>query len=183
MARQYLSIFYIVGDTDPTNSEGIGTYNTTFLNSTSGKQFICTDPTPSAQVWQQMQPYAIVQSWTPALTGTVIAGSTTYSTQVGKATNFGDLAIAWFNIAWSSTTATGNATVTGLPFSCMSSVGVTFTPAWTNFSLPVGSFVFMGNVAVTTISFATLNLASTPTALTVPAAGSISGSFIYPAGS
>ena len=127
--------------------------------------------------------YQVPTAWTPTLVGTTTAGVVVYTNQVGTYINFGTMAIAWFNIAWSATTGTGNTTVTGLPVSCASDVGVTFSPAWMGFTLPMGAFEFLCYVAGTTITFATLDPSATATPLALPAAGSLSGSFIFPVGS
>ena len=168
---------------DPGVSETHAEVGILFLNTTTKNQFVCIVATSGSQVWQQVQPYTVVGSWTPVLTGTGSAGTVTYATQVGSYTSFGNLAIAWFNLAWSLTTGTGNTTVTGMPVSCASAVGVTFIPAWSRFSLGILPALLQGNVAATKISFAKISLGGTARPLALPSAGSLSGSFIFPVGS
>lgn len=177
------SMRQLQNSSNPGVSESLAEVGTLFLNTSSQNQFVCIVATPGSQVWQQVQPYAVVGSWTPVLTGTTSAGTVTYSTQVGSYTSFGNLAIAWFNLAWSLTTGTGNTTVTGMPVSCSTATGVTFIPAWSSFSLGMLPALLQGNVAATTISFATISLGGTATPLALPSAGSLSGSFIFPVGS
>lgn len=180
MTRTYNYIVGISGDSDPGASEPFVIKNTSFLNSSSGDQFICQDPTLGAQVWNQSQQYISIGSWTPVLAGTVTAGTGTYTNQVGSYANTGSLIIAWFNLAWSSTTGTGNTKITGLPATASASVGVTFNPAWTVFSLPAASLFLQASISGTEINFSTIILSAVATPLALPASGSISGSFIYP---
>lgn len=180
MTRSLGGTLYIIGDSNPTNSEQNTIVNTLFLNTNNNTQWMCTNATAGAQVWEQKQSYITVGPWTPVLAGTSTAGTATYTTQVGSYSNTGTMIIGWFNLAWSGTTGTGNASITGLPVAASSSVGITFQPAWTVFSLPVATITLQASISSTTINFSNILLNATSTPLVIPAAGSLSGSFIYP---
>ena len=66
-------------------------------------------------------------SWTPVLAGSTIPGTHTYSQQVGRYTQVGNSVNIWFRVTLTALdgTATGSATITGLPFTS-SNVGHPF---------------------------------------------------------
>lgn len=55
-------------------------------------------------------------TWTPAISGTTLAGAGTYSVQVGRYTKIGNTVTVHLNLTWSAHTGTGNMTISGLPF-------------------------------------------------------------------
>jgi hypothetical protein len=56
-------------------------------------------------------------TWTPTMFGSTTAGTTTYSSQIGRYTKIGNLVCATCYLAWSNATGTGNMVIGGLPFS------------------------------------------------------------------
>jgi hypothetical protein len=55
-------------------------------------------------------------TWTPTVAGSTLAGTATYTTQVGSYTKIGRLVQAQFYVQYSGHTGTGSLTITGLPF-------------------------------------------------------------------
>lgn len=73
-----------------------------------------------------------VGTFTPALTGTGVAGAGTYTVQVGHYTKIGNLVTVFGQIGWSAHTGAGNMKIAGLPFTSASSKGfcpVTVVPS------------------------------------------------------
>lgn len=67
-------------------------------------------------------------SWTPVLQGATIAGTHSYSAQVGRYIRVGNLVTVWFRIVLTALdgTATGAAQVSGLPFPARAVTGLNF---------------------------------------------------------
>ncbi len=55
-------------------------------------------------------------SWTPTVTGSGTAGTTTYTVQVGTYTRIGNIVFANLSVNYSAATGTGNMVIGGLPF-------------------------------------------------------------------
>ena len=55
-------------------------------------------------------------TWTPTILGSTTAGTTTYTTQVGRYTKVGRLVTASAYVVWSNATGTGGLLIGGLPF-------------------------------------------------------------------
>lgn len=60
-------------------------------------------------------------SFTPTLTGSTTAGTTTYTTQIGRYIRIGDLVWYTIQLVITGATGTGNAIISGLPFATNSS--------------------------------------------------------------
>jgi hypothetical protein len=59
-------------------------------------------------------------TWTPAVSGSTTAGTATYGSQGGSYTKIGNKVTCWFSITnFAQSGATGNFTITGLPFTCI----------------------------------------------------------------
>jgi hypothetical protein len=58
--------------------------------------------------------------WTPTIAGSSVAGTQTYSVQVGRYIKIGKLVIAWCNVGLSAKdgATAGNISIKGLPFAC-----------------------------------------------------------------
>lgn len=54
--------------------------------------------------------------FTPVITGTTIAGTGTYTTQIGNWTKIGNTISYFIDLAWTAHTGTGNMNITGMPF-------------------------------------------------------------------
>lgn len=57
-------------------------------------------------------------TWTPVLVGSTSAGVGTYSQQVGTYTKIGNRVNITMFLSWTNHTGTGDASITGLPFTC-----------------------------------------------------------------
>jgi hypothetical protein len=55
-------------------------------------------------------------TFSPAIAGTTVAGTGTYTTQLGRYTKVGNLVTARIYLAWTAHTGTGSISLTGLPF-------------------------------------------------------------------
>jgi hypothetical protein len=69
----------------------------------------CTPPS-------QIRPYNETGTWTPVMTGTTTAGTTTHTVQTGNYIRVGNLVTVNFSVTWSAATGTGDMFVYGLPF-------------------------------------------------------------------
>ena len=59
-------------------------------------------------------------TWTPAVSGSTTAGTATYGSQGGSYTKIGNKVTCWFSITnFTQSGAAGNFTITGLPFTCI----------------------------------------------------------------
>lgn len=120
-------------------------------------------------------------AWTPTYYGSVTAGVTTHTAQVGLYTRVGDTVFVWGVVGWSAATGTGNARI-GLPFTVanLSGFGVPVTLRFN--ATTYGGDSFQGLAAANTAYFelesVTTNAA--PTKIAVEAAGSIIFSLSYP---
>ena len=64
-------------------------------------------------------------TWTPAVSGSGTAGTVTYGTQGGSYTKIGNKVTCWFSITnFTQSGASGNFTITGLPFTCITTSAV-----------------------------------------------------------
>lgn len=57
-----------------------------------------------------------IADWTPILYGATTAGTTTYTSQLGKYYKLGNMVTLNFSIGWSNLTGTGDARIGNLPF-------------------------------------------------------------------
>ena len=64
-------------------------------------------------------------TWTPAVQGSTTAGTATYGSQGGSYTKIGNKVTCWFSITnFAQSGAAGNFTITGLPFTCITTSAV-----------------------------------------------------------
>ena len=64
-------------------------------------------------------------TWTPAVQGSGTAGTVTYGSQGGSYTKIGNKVTCWFSITnFTQSGASGNFTITGLPFTCITTSAV-----------------------------------------------------------
>lgn len=127
-------------------------------------------------------------TWTPAFVGTTIAGTFTYTTQLGRYIKIGKRCWLDFNVHISVVTvaATGNLTITGLPFASVTAAGYAgMIPVACDKVTVLGTTVqLMGRVAsnVVVIDFIETgnNIAATLLPASAISAGTtIEGSFCY----
>jgi hypothetical protein len=72
-------------------------------------------------------------TFTPTVVGTSVAGTATYSNQVGQYTRIGRQVFFYIALAWSSGNGSGNLQINGLPFTVnSSSVAITTSIVYTN---------------------------------------------------
>jgi hypothetical protein len=89
-------------------------------------------------------------TWTPAVSGSTTAGTATYGSQGGSYTKIGNKVTCWFSITnFTQSGAAGNFTITGLPFTCIttSSVRGCFSSNLRFYNMP-----FSGDLPVTSLS-------------------------------
>jgi hypothetical protein len=67
-------------------------------------------------------------TWTPTVIGTTVAGTATYTTQLGRYTKIGNIVNLYFAVNWSSGTGTGNLRISGLPFSAINGTNSSYYP-------------------------------------------------------
>jgi hypothetical protein len=67
-------------------------------------------------------------TWTPTVIGTTVAGTATYTTQLGRYTKIGNIVNLYFAVNWSSGTGTGNLRISGLPFSAINGTNSSYFP-------------------------------------------------------
>jgi hypothetical protein len=67
-------------------------------------------------------------TWTPTVIGTTVAGTATYTLQLGRYTKIGNIVNLYFACAWSSGTGTGNLRISGLPFSAINGTSSSYFP-------------------------------------------------------
>ncbi len=101
-------------------------------------------------------PVTSTGTWTPVIAGTTVAGSGTYSAQVGVWVKVGPLVYYTFQVAWSAHTGTGNISITGLPFTSNSTGG----------NLQVGSTMF-NLVTLTASNIGVIYVGPSSTTITV----------------
>jgi len=119
--------------------------------------------------------------WLPTLNGTV-AGTFTYTQQVGWSIRQGIYTQLFFDITWSASTATGNlylelpykvANSNGMPFvGTLQPSSITFGAGKTNLVINAIPNTYRGEIWTVGSAAATSNLA-------VPASGRIAGSLMY----
>ncbi len=64
-------------------------------------------------------------TWTPAVSGSITAGTATYGSQGGSYTKIGNKVTCWFSITnFTQSGAAGDFTITGLPFTCITTSAV-----------------------------------------------------------
>jgi hypothetical protein len=73
-----------------------------------GTQSACSDPNTLDDYEEG--------SWTPAIAGLTVAGTGTYSVQVGRYTKIGNTVVAYLYLTWTAHTGTGSMSLSGLPF-------------------------------------------------------------------
>ena len=78
---------------------------------------------------------------TPVIIGTTLAGTGTYTGQVGRYTKIGNLVHFTITLIWTAHTGTGNMQVSGLPFTTSSATEQTAAIHYTNMTSPASTFV------------------------------------------
>ena len=87
-------------------------------------------------------------TFTPTITGSAVAGTATYSSQVGRYTKIGNAVTIQINVDWSSGNGSGTAMyIVGLPFTSQSGVIHALTTGYVN------------NIAMTAGEYVTANIA------------------------
>lgn len=124
-------------------------------------------------------------TWTPTFTGGSVAGTTTYTTQVGQYTRIGRLCICSVSVAWSNATGTGIGVIGGLPFTVKNATTPNFVNpvACQNVALTANYTMTYCNCVINTTTAntgqsggtAAVNLA----ALNVWTVGQVTGTIIY----
>ena len=114
--------------------------------------YLCTNPTAGIQTWQALPFYSEQTAWTPTITGGTIAGTGTYSSQVGYYTHIGNMLFVTCHIVWTDHTGTGDMTITNLPFAARNSSDYhpegTINPS--NIPLPGNATSCRGDIAAGT---------------------------------
>lgn len=115
-------------------------------------------------------------TWTPAFTGTTIAGVFTYDTQLGFYNRIGDLVFVFarINITGYPTPPTGALTITGLPFTCKQDGNIVTGLALgmvSQFNLSVGSLGLTLRVTNNTTTISIMEYFDNAGAANFPAAG------------
>lgn len=100
---------FISANAGPTWPVALGAFNGTVRFDP-----LCTYVTCSAP--SQIVPFNETGTWTPVMTGTTTAGTTTHTVQTGNYIRVGNLVTVNFTVTWSAATGTGNMLVYGLPF-------------------------------------------------------------------
>src|SRR5262245_37039996 len=120
-------------------------------------------------------------SWTPVLTFATPGNvSVTYSVQAGRYTKIGNVVTLWFSITTSSfthTTASGNAQITGLPFTASGAISARVAISWagitkTNYT-SVAASVGAASATITLIASGSGQAQSNVTATDMPTAGTV----------
>jgi hypothetical protein len=98
-------------------------------------------------------------TFTPTIVGTTLAGTGTYSFQLGRYTKVGKLVSFQLYISWSAHTGTGNMKVEGLPFVNVNATGaqspVAVAPSNLTFSNSLSAFTFQNSTQVLFRTYAT----------------------------
>jgi hypothetical protein len=117
-------------------------------------------------------------TWTsPAIVGTTLAGTGTYSTQVGRYTKIGERVYFMARFIWSAHTGTGSIRVSGLPFASISVSGTRHAVSiyCSNLTSPAGTvvqaFIPLGSTEIVIESIATGG--GTSAALAIDAAAEV----------
>ena len=123
-------------------------------------------------------------TWTPTLTGSTVAGTTTYSTQSGQYTRIGNTVIARFNLVGTAATGTGNALLGGLPLTpnnVGTQVGAVQNQSNATWVFPAGTTnLFASSFNSTTATLFCSGSATTGSALQMAnAAFNFKGCFVY----
>jgi hypothetical protein len=85
---------------------------------TAGKGIdFSADPSAAGMTSELLDDYE-EGTWTPVLVGSTSAGTGTYSQQVGTYTKIGNRVNITMFLSWTNHTGTGDASITGLPFTC-----------------------------------------------------------------
>ena len=123
-------------------------------------------------------------TWTPTYLGETTAGSTTYTTQLGKYTKIGNVVYCNMQLSWSAASGTGYINIGGLPFSAVSgSLGTTNTtmPYMNNITVGAGLLTCMrvtGNTTFARVGTYPLTGGSNGY-LSIDSAGDIEVTFFY----
>jgi len=85
-------------------------------------------------------------TFTPAISGTSVAGAGTYSNQIGRYTKVGNQVTVWIRLSWSAHTGSGDMTISGLPFalSNVNNLGAAAAIGYTaNISITAGNYLMV----------------------------------------
>lgn len=126
-------------------------------------------------------PIYLENTFTPTYIGSVTAGTTTYTTQVGEYTRIGRVVVATLNLVWTNATGTGFARLGGLPFTSanITSIFYTFQPQTNFVTFANGSIegLLLNNSTQGTMTSPATNAANTELAIEV--AGTLRATIIY----
>ena len=123
----------------------------------------------------EVEDFAIKKNFTPVITGTTAAGAGTYSAQLGRSSQIGDVVFFKIALVWTGHTGTGNMTITGLPTTSAgdSIVGIS-AGRWGNITLPAIGDKVLAYIGASGTTITLNSIASgAPAALAMDAAGSI----------
>jgi hypothetical protein len=126
---------------------------------TAGKGIDFTqDPNPAGMTSELLDDYE-EGTFTPVIFGTGVAGTGTYSNQGGRYQKIGNTVHFEIVLVWSAHTGSGDARVSGLPFTAISGVPESVV------SVLIGDIVFVGSpVGIVQSGAASIALASSQTA-------------------
>ena len=123
----------------------------------------------------------VIATFTPTYEGSSTAGTTTYTTQVGRYIRIGNLVVVTLHMVWTNATGTGNVRIGGLPYaaSATSNLFYSFQPQTNNLTFANGSIegLLQSNATQAQLSSPASNAALTE--LSVEAAGTIRATIIY----
>jgi hypothetical protein len=94
-------------------------------------------------------------TWTPIISGSTVAGTGTYTTQVGTYTKVGRLVTVTVGITWTAHTGTGGIRIPNLPFATANIANTEHmcVPEFVNMTMPASTIPFALATANSTILF------------------------------
>lgn len=101
-----------------------GTTGTVLIGNTGSGPTFSDTPTLTSVTFgagTDLSDYLEQQTWTPAITGTTVAGVGTYTTQSGYYTRIGNMIFIQASLTWTAHTGTGDMIISGLPFASRNS--------------------------------------------------------------
>lgn len=122
-----------------------------------------------------LQTFVDRTSFTPAISGSTLAGVGTYSVQLGEYSRVGNIVFFELMLAWSAHTGTGNMTVTGLPISAANnSISPPLSVFWTNLTLLAVGNKLMATVGANSTTITLIEIGSgASSSLPMDAAGQL----------
>lgn len=154
----------------------VSTGNVVIGTSGQGIDFSATPGTGTSELLNDYEE----GDWTPTYYGSSTAGTTTYTTQVGRYTKVGRSVTVSFQVGMSNATGTGDIRIGGFPFTANASIGFTSEIMVDNLDWGSGDYVvlYMGNAdAFARIYRVTINAGINETGIDTSC--TIYGSFTY----